>query len=1778
MTSMSGRAERDGQAFESLPAEDLRRKVRAVLAHAVDGHRKNLKVYESLRNLNEVVGTEYGDRVLYELIQNAHDAQRPGDPGRIEVSLTIRSRSEGTLYVANSGGGFRWKDVDAVMNLATTAKEVGESIGNKGLGFRSVEALTDDVRIYSRKGREKSKYFDGYCFRFAQREEIEELLRADDVNMATASSVARTVPRYLIPLPLTEQPDEVVSYALRGYASVIVLPLCTADSIELARQQIQALADLEVPLLLFLNRVTDFRINVRPPDGSVQRRRLSRRQNCLGSVPGIVGCSLHEVRVGEDRRFLVVRRKVDKARVLDAVKRSVPRAPQIKRWLEWKGQPVVSVAVGLSSGALATGRLYNFLPMGDSAAAPLLGHLDAPFFADIDRRGADFELPLNATLMKAAAETCAYAALYLAGLAVTNIPQRSVFDLVAWTGKHAGKLDAALDGMGSSLAAAPIVPVLAVDSIRWASLMETKLWPAGAFSLMKASEVAKRTDARLVSPEIEGERLYRLETMAGRKYIGLPPSDRRLAELSERFARSLSDRQAAPRTWSRFYEDLCRVFKAADEELDALAGKAIILDRSRRLRPAGRHGSTSGGVPFVRDESTRRRRATGGAPLPPAKLTRRYCFVDEKIRFKPDTLTAFIDAGLVCLYDPVEALAGLRSALGKRANDNRRREALKWAFSVSRSAGIGIQDALRNARLQVPTSSGWKPATQTAFSSSWTPVGRTLENFLVETANTSPDCRRMRDSLLVNFAEWPPVPGATKRQWVEFLKLLGVVDGLQPVAAVVQEDGEGWNWNRLVRNGDSNQGLDGDWCREASSSTFRHPYTIYERRGEAWRLPGQIEHAKLSEIGKELFHELALKHLEAYGNQYCAFDVARFERLTRHWDQKTLPTPLATFLRSRAWIVVTIDDELLFRRAKECWTARIKRDQPPRFMERVSDTLSELVQGSEEFAELVFGRVVGLRDWHSRDTAVERLQELAVAARSLGTHERTDFRKEYRRAWLDVSSTDTQLPRELVVAVIRDGGLEALAGDPEEAPTVIVTQNAQESAARLLSSAGHALLDVGEASTETVAKRLAATHSFRPLGIDGNGVRLLVDGEPFVPRSSDPQLSSLQLEWLPEVVLLGHEFLAEGLERGVQRTTVERRIRAIRVRRCRSVSLVVDENEVSPQGGINWYGFEHVELPTLILSENVPLSWLTLSRDLSRTVQRLLHTRFRFLEPLLLRLFQSQDGSSLHPPSDEVLAAALRCDVASLQDHRATLRTDLGHVLHLLMPIVAYFGDIELARRLERDAERGQEQFDVFAWLGFRFPLSQPEPADLVAVCEGVSNRAALRRELGLDYERFNCVLVALGEAPLSNEDELRSMYDAYLRQMGSRILERLRRRHATDFREGRDLTVYVARKSLAFLEFDPKWILTRETLDNEVVEAHVSRLLDETLGQDKEIDLPSSRGLVEKNRKSIREFASHAIPIVVAWCHRNRIRVPDPWRSEDAQAVTRQLENSGLLDFEPVEDRRIPALCHRAGCWPDGMAQTLDTGALGLDAATVEAETKRRQKERERKIIEERSIDFAGTRLDPGDPSSFAETFQQLAAQNIADDEGWFERSRRPRLAEFDGMDGGGRPSSSKAGGGNGRRRKQVPEAQRQAMGLASEWLAFQYLRRRYGEAVDETCWVSRNRAHFFAGDEGDDSAGYDFCVKTPQREWLYEVKSSLEDAGEFELTPNEMRVAASVPTRGRRQYRILYVPFVFSPDHWMVLDLPNPMGEGSRNQFKQIGRGSVRFQFETSALQRSS
>ncbi|RDH87669.1 MAG: hypothetical protein DIZ78_03685 [endosymbiont of Escarpia spicata] len=125
--------------------------------------------YRSLHNLTEQVEHQYEGRFLIELVQNAHDALfEPGTVDkeqRIEIVLVANEHPHGALYIANDGLPFTPSNFKALSNLGQSDKDPQKSIGNKGIGFRSVLEVSKAPEIYSRKQKDSSG-FDGYCFRF----------------------------------------------------------------------------------------------------------------------------------------------------------------------------------------------------------------------------------------------------------------------------------------------------------------------------------------------------------------------------------------------------------------------------------------------------------------------------------------------------------------------------------------------------------------------------------------------------------------------------------------------------------------------------------------------------------------------------------------------------------------------------------------------------------------------------------------------------------------------------------------------------------------------------------------------------------------------------------------------------------------------------------------------------------------------------------------------------------------------------------------------------------------------------------------------------------------------------------------------------------------------------------------------------------------------------------------------------------------------------------------------------------------------------------------------------------------------------------------------------------------------------------------------------------------------------------------------------------------------------------------------------------------------------
>jgi hypothetical protein len=359
---------------------------------------------EAMRNLTKEATNFYAKRVLRELIQSAFDGAAQAEEPRIMLRLDLRSGRHGTLYIANNGNGFTKGNVDSIVSPAMSNKTPGNFIGHKGLGFRSVELLSDVVQIFSMQdtGAIGADRFDGFCFRFAHPEHEEGWLRARGEGHYAAAVVGR-VHRLQLPAPILYSDPDTAQFAAGGYATLIRLPLRDDTASEQAADEMRLLFDEKAPISLFLDRLSSLTIERVDPNGAVEVRSLNRRAKKLPTSSSRGRrLALEEVSV-DRKRFLIGRMEVDDAAFRESVEAAIQQRHPVDRWKEWQGTPTISIALALSSDA-RPGTFYAFLPM--DRASPFNGCLDAPFYPDANRRDLNLSNPLNRFLLDQVAELC----------------------------------------------------------------------------------------------------------------------------------------------------------------------------------------------------------------------------------------------------------------------------------------------------------------------------------------------------------------------------------------------------------------------------------------------------------------------------------------------------------------------------------------------------------------------------------------------------------------------------------------------------------------------------------------------------------------------------------------------------------------------------------------------------------------------------------------------------------------------------------------------------------------------------------------------------------------------------------------------------------------------------------------------------------------------------------------------------------------------------------------------------------------------------------------------------------------------------------------------------------------------------------------------------------------------------------------------------------------------------------------------------------------------------
>lgn len=819
-------------------------------------------VYAQNKSLAEHVAADYHGRFLIELVQNGNDAHpRSGRDGAIEIMLAESEGDHGTLYVANRGNGFSEADLVALSRIGMSSKPPGEAIGNKGLGFRSVSHVCDAPEIYSRGPNPGAGRFDGFCFTFATASELEELI-TDPRTLELARS---DLPVFFLPRWLDNQNEAVRSFSKRGFASVIRLPLRDDGALRAARDELAALAGDRAPLLLFLDRIAALNASIvdRANDRTLVVS-LSRKESPIeaGGLDAVI-CTL------EASRWLIFRDGVDEQSMRAAIAEGVEAKQLHGSWGSWSGTGEVALAVRLDADVTSP-RLYTHLPMGEGATSPFAGHLHGTFFPTSNRKALDASVALNELLLARSTRLAARAVTWLAdqdhakgsGAITREERARASADLLAWSTPPslvaAGAVgDEALDlgdmvvsaletSAGAPFAQIAVVPCAAMVgdelSVAWrpAALARVAFDGTPTFDLGVVAAHGPEAGAALLWPALGSERVRTLAAFL-RLHALSHFRERMTVEERATIAASLAATIRAGRRpdfarWGAFYRDLT-VFLA--DAPQALRTKRIILcdDGSVRGGLGGEGGQGDGSI-------RRRRRSRGEnveaslffppAPRPageaeqdaaeqlvvPKQLSGYFAFAASALPWHGQLRAAreFLEKASVTAYDGEAVLTRISQVVNAGATVEQAIAGLRWAFAIWRraaDAGRSIK-VDESYRLRVPSADqSLIPATEAIFSESWPDhlLGRRVHAFLSAAPPGFADLAALRVRRLAPVSH-RAFAKARIPQWAEFLSLLGVKCGLQPIALPAMPRTRAW---------------------EVTSLTFAPKLGVSEAAVEEWR-------------------------------------------------------------------------------------------------------------------------------------------------------------------------------------------------------------------------------------------------------------------------------------------------------------------------------------------------------------------------------------------------------------------------------------------------------------------------------------------------------------------------------------------------------------------------------------------------------------------------------------------------------------------------------------------------------------------------------------------------------------------------------------------------------------------------------------------------------------------------------------------------------------------------------------------------------------------------------
>lgn len=1784
----SSRAEADVLLWDRA-----RRTVRAHLAT-----REDQDYARSQKSMIDQSSREYGGRFLHELIQNGYDANpAEGARGRIAVLLAADEGAHGALYVANTGAGFSASNVRRIGSLGLSDKPIGAGIGNKGVGFKSVLQICTTPEVYStlRNGE------PGFCFRFATASDIPALVDGDE---GSVQQVLDELSLYTLTIPTASVPVKARQFWDDGYATVIRLPLDegVTDQVQTRLEEIES---NEVPLMLFLGRLTELSVT-RQSGEDVKRLVLTRRSRVVSQRLGDFVCQ--GITLGDAEDYLCFSRPVDLDSYREVIETAIRHRQLDKRYADIDEPPVVSVAVRCDAPDAMAGRIYTYLPMGRKATSPFSGHLNAPFYADFARKDIDPDHPLNRLLLRQAAALTLDVAASLTrwtGDGAANL----VFDLVCWAADGLSLLSESAAASGEALDERQLLPSRTPG--RWLSMAEARRWPAPDTTVLTPSRAAETCDVHFL-PELPPERARRLDDTLSSLGRSATAAGGELADWTETMLCDLANRREAISIWNAAYADVAALFKS---DPNALRSRRILLTDDWQLRQcaAGPRAepNTQRDAPFF-PPTSQRVDEDGDVDddtdlaLPKSLSTRIFFLHGELTWYVNQQQTParrFLqDNRLVRGFETRAILDHIRGVLRDSKSKRVSEDALRYVLNLVRSSAA-IKTDLAELGLRVKTADGtWRPAQDCLFSAAWPSThGSELSTLAATSADRSPELHALSTRLVAPMNDLPRT-GASQEEWVGFLRRIGVVDVLPLHSAVDDRQilKRSLSRSSLARVPEVPERVRALWAHVLPErfAPLHYPETPYVAAGPIYWLAGQGDWDQLNARAKDALARQILRGLKgAWPTD--ALSTTWIRNRVGDKDPQGRSTPLYGFLSGTPWLPLqrpghSREEHVL---PKDCWTYPVRGDDtPPRFAPLLAASLRNLIDDDAQAIERL--RQVGVGVWGAPADAprlVEHLGRLFHAGLVTDAHA-GQFRNNYRSAWamtaqrgdlveplpttrrsyLVVEAAGTTTTVTLEPAESTDGADVENMAEPQPTRVVVAARDDERTVRRLLDDFGRNVLEV-EVLPDVVTAILRRRLGSGVIRATEVAPVVLVNGTELVPATTASARHLVELlPWLPLLVAtliehhgthfvrLGHKAFEEAIDT----------LRKIRLAFAADVEVRLDSQIRSlPERMHGVLSIPDTERPVLLIADVAaqltaevleaiaePLAYLIGRREADRT--------FRWAFERVRRLTTDLAGSELtHADIAEV------CDVR-LDDVRTValrLQSALTPLLDRLYPIIVHLAGPAAAARFDPQKTILATEPDVYAALADIAGELDRDPDELLSAAHDTATLAAFQRILRIPVAEMNATLSSLAPRyPLiSYAEQHADDFNEYVRMQRDRLLDRIRWDRWPLFEARQVQLDWSQLRRVEMLQPDPAWGTTLDELTTGLMDERIEHELEARLGHPPPLEgvaLVRRDDCARANADHIARQAIRLRALVRAWhAHRDSHSTASaPWVDEEscARTLRDELDAAGALDFTVLSSGDLLEWLQALGLWPNEMPLSDDLDALGLtdddlDAEAAEQQRQRAERARRKRIV---NIDDLPFDLDEGSAAFIAALNASLDARPD-----FLAASQRfANLVAANDPGSGSRRGGGGAGGGR-RRDSGLSDRQKNAVGLAGEWLAAQWLQQRYAEAFTPECWVSTNREDVYPG-AGDDGLGFDFDIPMRRGSHLYEVKATLGDGGQIELGETEV-LAAQANARNRR-WRLIVITDALSENRRLRV-LPNPFDPNARGRYRFVGQG-LRLQYE--------